>query len=105
VLDGLEQIDICTAYRSGSRTLTELPSDVAQLAACEPVYESVPGWTTPTKGIRRYEDLPAAAKRYVERLEAVSGVPAAIISTGSEREDTIIRPDVVRQKLDDKLSI
>ena len=105
VLDGLEQIDICTAYRSGSRTLTELPSDVAQLAACEPVYESMPGWTTPTKGIRRYEDLPAAAKRYVERLEVVSGVPAAIISTGSEREDTIIRPDVVRQKLGDKLSI
>ncbi len=105
VLDGLEQIDICTAYRSGSRTLTELPSDVAQLAACEPVYESVPGWTTPTKGVRRYEDLPAAAKRYVERLEAVSGVPAAIISTGSERQNTIIRPDVVGQKLGDKLSI
>jgi adenylosuccinate synthase len=101
VLDGLEHIDICTAYRCGSRTLTELPSDVAQLAACEPVYESMPGWAAPTKGVRRYEDLPDAARRYVARLEQVSGVPAAIISTGSEREDTIVRGDVVKARLRD----
>ena len=48
VLDGLERIDICTAYRCGGRTLTEFPSDVGQLAACEPVYESMPGWIAPT---------------------------------------------------------
>ena len=71
------------------------PSDVAQLAACEPVYESMPGWTAPTKGVRRFEDLPENARRYVARLEEVSGVPAAIVSTGSERDDTILRQDVI----------
>jgi adenylosuccinate synthase len=94
VLDGLEHIEICTAYRCGGRTLTELPSDVAQLAACEPVYESWPGWTTPTRGIRSFADLPEAARRYVARLEEVSGVPAAIISTGSDRGDTIVRDEL-----------
>ncbi len=95
VLDGLETIDVCTAYRCGGRTLTEMPSDLGQLAACQPVYESLPGWTTPTKGKRRYEDLPDNAKRYVERLETITGVPAAIISTGSERDDTIVRENLV----------
>jgi adenylosuccinate synthase len=99
VLDGLERIDICTAYRCGSRTLTEFPSDIGQLASCEPVYESMPGWTAPTKGARRYQDLPEAARRYISRLEAVSGVPAAVISTGSERDDTILRDDVLAARL------
>jgi adenylosuccinate synthase len=94
VLDGLERIDICTAYRCGARTLLEFPSDSAQLSACEPVYESMPGWSSPTKGIRRFGDLPDNARRYVQRLEAISGVPAAIISTGSARDDTIVRDDV-----------
>src|SRR5471032_479577 len=99
VLDGLERIDICTAYRCGGRTLTEFPSDVAQLSACEPVYESMPGWTSPTKGLRTYADLPDAARRYIARLEEVSGVPAAIVSTGSERDDTIFRSDVLKATL------
>src|SRR2546425_6295092 len=71
VLDGLERIEICTSYRFGSRTLTEFPSDIAQLAACEPVYESMPGWSEPTRGVRRFADLPDAARRYVARLEDV----------------------------------
>jgi adenylosuccinate synthase len=95
VLDGLDRIDICTAYRCGSRTLTEFPSDVGQLAACEPMYESMPGWSAPTKGVRRFEDLPEAARRYIARLEEVSGVRAALVSTGSERDDTIIRHDIL----------
>src|SRR5438105_9119273 len=96
VLDGLEQIDVCTAYRCGSRTLTEFPSDLTQLAACEPVYESMPGWTTPTRGARRLSDLPDNARRYIARLEEVSGVPAAIVSTGSDRDDTILRDELLR---------
>ncbi|HEX4346825.1 MAG TPA: adenylosuccinate synthase [Vicinamibacterales bacterium] len=99
VLDGLERIDICTSYTCGSRTLTEFPSDIAQLAACEPVYESMPGWTAPTKSLRKYEQLPEAARKYIARLEEVTGVPAAIISTGSERDDTIFRSDVLKAKL------
>ena len=96
VLDGLERIEICTAYRCGSRTLTEFPSDLSQLAACEPIYESMPGWDAPTKGARRFADLPENARRYIARLEQVSGVPAAIVSTGSDREDTILREDFSR---------
>ncbi len=93
VLDGLDRIEVCTSYRCGSRILTEFPSDVAQLSACEPVYESLPGWSTPTRGVRRFSDLPDNARRYIARLEEVSGVPAAIVSTGSERDDTIVRDD------------
>jgi adenylosuccinate synthase len=99
VLDGLDRIEICTSYRFGSRTITDFPSDSAELAACEPMYESWPGWSTPTRGVRRFADLPENARRYVARLEEVSGVPAAIISTGSERDDTIFRDEVVKSAL------
>ena len=95
VLDGLDPIDICTAYRCENRTLADFPSDVAQLARCEPVYESMPGWSAPTRGARRLSDLPENARRYVARLEEISGVPAAIVSTGSERDDTILRDEVL----------
>src|SRR3954465_9293623 len=80
VLDGLDRIDICTAYRCGSRTLTEFPSDVGQLAQCEPIYESMPGWSAPTAGVREFGKLPDAARKYIARLEEVSGVLAAIVS-------------------------
>ena len=91
----LDRIDICTAYRCGSRTLTEFPSDTSQLAACEPIYETMAGWPSPTKGVRRFEDLPEAARRYIARLEEVSGVRVALVSTGSERDDTILRPEIL----------
>ncbi len=104
VLDGLAQIEICTAYRCGSRTLREFPADIAQLAACEPVYESMPGWTAPTKGVRRFAELPEAARRYIARLEEITGVPAAIVSTGSDREDTITREDVLKLQMADLMA-
>jgi adenylosuccinate synthase len=99
VLDGLDRIEICTAYRVGQRTLTEFPSDVSHLVGCEPVYESMPGWSSPTKGVRRFADLPENARRYVARLEEVTGVPAAIVSTGSDRDETIIRHEIVQSRL------
>src|SRR5262249_47865960 len=86
VLDGLTTVEICTAYRCGDRTLTEFPADVDVLSRCQPVYESMPGWSEPTKGVRTFDALPAAARRYIAKLEEVSGVRAAIVSTGSERE-------------------
>jgi len=95
VLDGLEEIQICTAYRCNGNTLTEFPGDLGQLAACTPVYESIPGWSAPTKGARRFADLPDGAQRYIRRLEDVTGVPMGIISTGSDRDETIIREDSV----------
>jgi adenylosuccinate synthase len=94
VLDGVDPIEVCTAYRVGGRIITEFPSDTAQLAQCEPVYESVSGWNGPTKGVRSFDRLPALARNYIARLEEVSGVPVVVVSTGSERDDTILREDV-----------
>jgi len=96
VLDGLGEISICTSYRCGDKTLTDFPSDVRQLAMCEPVYETMPGWTAPTAGVREFDRLPETARKYIARLEEVSGVRSAIVSTGSERNDTILREDVMR---------
>ena len=94
VLDGLETLDVCTAYRSNGSILTEMPGDTAQLANCEPVYETLPGWKTPTRGMMHFDQLPAEARAYIKRLEETSGVPAAIISTGSERDHTILRKEL-----------
>ncbi|PYQ98046.1 MAG: adenylosuccinate synthase [Acidobacteria bacterium] len=96
VLDGLDRIDICTSYACDGRTLTEFPSDTGQLAACQPIYETMPGWAAPTAGARTFDQLPAAARKYIARLEELSGVRATIVSTGSERDDTVIREDVLR---------
>ena len=95
VLDDLPEIKVCVAYKYQGRTVDAFPADVAQLAACEPVYDTLPGWTQPTKGVRRFADLPEGARDYIAYLEDVSGVPAAIISTGSGRDDTILRDDVL----------
>ena len=94
VLDGFKTLEVCTAYRCNGSVLTEMPGDTAQLACCEPVYETLPGWTTPTRGITEFDQLPAAARAYIKRIEETSGVPAAIISTGSERDHTILRKEL-----------
>ena len=91
VLDDFDEVRVCTAYQSHGRILDEFPADIEQLAACEPVYETLPGWGQPTRGVRAFDALPAAACRYVVRLEEVSGVPVSLVSTGSDREDTIVR--------------
>ena len=91
VLDGLESISLCTGYRCGARVLHDFPADLTLLAGYEPIYEEMPGWTEPTRGAQSYDQLPRAAQAYVRRLEEVTGVPAAIISTGSDREETIVR--------------
>ncbi len=95
VLDGLPEVLLCTGYRTPAGTVTEFPADLRTLAAAEPIYETMPGWTTPTKGATRLEQLPREARQYVERLEAISGVSCAIISTGSDRAETIVRRDSV----------
>jgi adenylosuccinate synthase len=95
VLDGMDTIDVCTAYRCQGETLTEMPGDTAQFAACEPVYETWPGWKAPTAGVTEFSKLPVEARRYLARLEEVCGVPAAIVSTGSDRDHTIIRRDTI----------
>ncbi len=91
VLDGLDEIHVCTGYQCDNRRLTDLPSDTNALASVTPEYETWPGWKQPTAGLRTFADLPAQARRYVGRLEELSGAPISIVSTGSDRSDTIIR--------------
>ncbi len=95
VLDNLDELRICTGYRRGGEILTVPPATIDGLAACEPVYETMPGWAGSgcSAGVIDECDLPAAARAYLARLEALSGAPIAIISTGSDRGDTIVRQD------------
>ena len=95
VLDGLPEVLLCTGYKTSTGTMSEFPADLRLLMAATPVYETMPGWSAPTKGATAIDQLPAEARRYIERLEAVSGVPCAIISTGSDRAETIVRSDSV----------
>ena len=95
VLDGLSPISICVGYKCGATTLTEFPADLTQLAGCEPIYQEMPGWSAPTRGVTSYDDLPAEARAYITRLEEVAGVPASIVSTGSDRAETIVRRDIL----------
>jgi adenylosuccinate synthase len=90
VLDGLETIRICTAYRTGKSDSVVPPLFVEGYGAVEPVYEDMPGWSESTVGLTRYEQLPVNAQRYLERMQAVVGVPVDIVSTGPDREQTII---------------
>ena len=90
VLDGLSEVLICSGYKTSGGTLTEFPADLRCLSGAEPIYERMPGWSTPKRGVTRFEGLPEEARRYVRRLEEVTGVDCAIISTGSDRTETIL---------------
>ncbi len=92
VLDGFREIPVCVGYRLGDTLFTEFPSELGALSACEPVFDVLPGWSRPTAGVRRFEDLPGEALRYIAHVEQVVGVPVGIVSTGADREDTIVRP-------------
>ncbi|MGE5665419.1 MAG: adenylosuccinate synthetase, partial [Betaproteobacteria bacterium] len=89
VLDGLPRVRLGVGYRHQGRLTDILPYGADEVAACEPVYEDFPGWNESTFGIKRWDDLPANARRYLERLVEVVGVPIAIVSTGPERDQTI----------------
>jgi adenylosuccinate synthase len=91
VLDELDEIPVCTAYRCESGLTDELPADHAVLQACEPVYEILPGWRASTAGIREFGQLPEQARRYVDRLSEMVGVEIGMVSTGPERTQTLLR--------------
>ncbi len=90
-LSGFDEVGICVAYRCDGRTSTTPPADTASLERMEPIIELVPGWQEDLSLIRRYEDLPATARSYVERIESLVGVPIAIIGVGPERSQTVVR--------------
>ena len=90
VLDGVETLQVGVGYRVGKETLDILPSGAEALAECEPIYEEIPGWTESTVGIRRHQDLPRNARNYLKRIEDTCAVPIDLISTGADREETIV---------------
>jgi adenylosuccinate synthase len=90
VLDGLDEVKICVGYKTTAGTITEFPADLRLLVSAEPQYETLPGWSEPTKGATDFSQLPENAKRYVRRLEDTSGVRCGIVSTGSDRNETIV---------------
>jgi adenylosuccinate synthase len=90
VLDGLDTIRICVGYRMNGEVTPEPPMSVEGYAGIEPVYEELPGWPESTVGVTAYQGLPLNARRYLERLQSLVSVPVDMISTGPEREQTIM---------------
>jgi len=90
VLDGLDTIRICTGYRIDGEVRERPPLLPHRYAEVVPVYESLPGWAEPTAGITEFARLPANARRYLARMEELAGVPIDIVSTGAERDETIV---------------
>jgi adenylosuccinate synthase len=93
VLDGFEELKICTGYDLDGTRLDHLPIAAEAQARCVPVYETMPGWTESTEGARSWADLPANAIKYVRRVEELIDCPVALLSTSPEREDTILVTD------------
>ncbi len=94
VLDTLPQLKICVAYKLDGRTIDYFPASIPRLEKCQPVYEELPGWQTPTVDIRKFEKLPREARQYVNRLEEIIGCPASLVSVGRSREQTIVRQPI-----------
>jgi adenylosuccinate synthase len=90
VLSGLSELKLCTAYELDGERRTLFPSDAYQLERCKPVYESVPGWSEDITGARRLADLPAAARRYIDRVSELVGLKVSVVSVGPDREQTIL---------------
>ena len=90
VLDQLDEIKICVGYRLHGQHVDILPLDADDIAACEPVFETYPGWAGSTFGITRWDALPAHARAYLERVQALIGAPIAMVSTGPDRDHTIL---------------
>jgi adenylosuccinate synthase len=93
VLDGVESLKICVGYKIGGKTVDIFPVGAEDAARCEPIYEEMPGWSVSTVGVKTMDGLPANALAYVKRLEALVGVPIAMVSTGPERDETIVLQD------------
>lgn len=90
VLDGLDSLKLCTGYKLHGKRVDIFPVGAEDAAACEPIYEEMPGWKDATVGAKSLDALPAAARAYVKRIEQLVGVPVDMVSTGPDREETIV---------------
>jgi adenylosuccinate synthase len=93
VLDGLPTLKLCTGYEINGQTFRHLPSGMQAQAAAKPIYEELEGWSDSTRGARSWADLPAAAIKYVKRVEEIVEAPVTLLSTSPERDDTILVQD------------
>jgi adenylosuccinate synthase len=90
VLDGMDEIRVCTHYEIDGKRVDRIPTGADAVARCSPVYETMPGWKESTVGVRALDGLPANARAYLSRIESLTGVPIAMVSTGPDRDDTIL---------------
>jgi adenylosuccinate synthase len=93
VLDGLSELKLCTGYMLDGALTDILPMGADEIARCEPVYESMPGWTQSTVGVTDYAQLPGEARNYLERIALLTGVPIHMVSTSPDRDHTILMRD------------
>ena len=91
VLDGMDEVKVCTGYLMDGKLHELLPAGADDTERCRPVYEDLPGWRESTVGIREFEKLPARARQYLERIQDICQVPVDMISTGADRDQTIVR--------------
>jgi adenylosuccinate synthase len=90
VMDGMEEVKLCVGYNTPQGHIDVLPFGADAVAQCQPIYETMPGWSETTQGVRKWVNLPENAQRYLKRLSEVVGAPIAMVSTGADREDTIL---------------
>jgi adenylosuccinate synthase len=90
VLDGLESVQVCTGYRLDDRVVDILPLDADDIARCEPIYETFDGWSQTTAGVTHWDALPEKARHYLLRVQEMIGVPIDMVSTGPDRDHTIV---------------
>jgi len=90
VLDGVQTLRMCLGYKVDGKFIDILPVGADALDGCEPVYEDMPGWSGSTVGVKRYEDLPLEARKYLERMAEICEVPVDMVSTGPDRDETIV---------------
>lgn len=94
VLTGFEEVKICTGYKYGDEIIENFPASLHILGKCEPIYETLPGWSEDLSECETFDALPQNAKNYIERIEALTGVPVKIVSVGPKRSQTIIRGEI-----------
>ena len=90
ILDGIKNLKICVGYKNGDNKIDLLPLGADQTENCEPILIDMPGWTENTFGTKNWDDLPKNAKNYISKLEELCNIPVHIISTGPERDETIL---------------